>query len=294
MAFAHKWNANGDGTHDFNVAGNWDVAGPPTTTDSFLIALGTRGCEITTNMNQFALDPTHMSIGDEFKGVLGDPGSPFIIGDATLITINAPEAKTLCIQSSANQTVATLIVYASGVEAYSCWLSSDATASKFTDVYLLGSGMVHFAAGIDIDNLYVAAGNLVITAAGTIDYMYATGGKIINHAALGTVEVSAGALLDHRGSGATYGSATKITGYKGATVLLNSRNGTFSSIIAYAGSYFDGTGVGYENTLSAGEIHKGAVVKLNENWDVNANVKGKGGIYVGPSGPTQEIDPQPL
>lgn len=295
--YDNRWAATGAGTHNFGTNANWHDNTSPVNAESAVIEEGAIGCDIVNGMGLSAWTPAIFSLCSEFRGRCGMPAEPLVLGDVTRLTIDSPFARQIALKMHATGGVAEkcddLEIYACGSEPGALHLQSVFSSpnyGEFTRAWAFG-GYVTVAQGCKIGTLYVVGADVLIEPGALVGNLRVMSGVCLNRAAIGSAQVSGRGRLEHRGQGSD-ADVTLIDVYSGGTLLLNCKNGTLAEVNGHYGASIGGNG--WENTLTAGELHKGAVMRLNRQWNVGAGFKLRGGDYAGPAGYTQEIAALPV
>ena len=294
MPIDSEWIA-GAGTQGFDTAANWRGAVPTVGQDAS-IAAGVLACELTDDMDQSALDLALLSVGEEWKGKIGTPASHLVLGDTGKLRINAPQASTINIGVAAEHTITVAEIFNTSPGPYGCHLLGPGT---YATLNILAGQFLYLAADIVVTELYIDGGVALIdpgAAIGTIDM---SAGVCQNKARIITALNLSGGVFKHLGDAgsdgaADYGDIGNGAGGGTATIWggmfeMRSRGGVIDNLHIKRGGTVDGTLVGHENTITAGTMRRGGILKLNTEAVIDSNFISYGGWYSGPSGITESI-----
>ncbi len=270
--------STGTGTKDYSSAAIWD-GGVPVNADDVYIVQGVAECEITSGMDQSAVDPASWKVGRNFQGKIGRPADPLKLGTVTKMVVDAGAGARLNLWPAA---LTDAYIYNCGSAADACHFVDGA----ITDLYILGGQNVVIGAGIVVANVYAMGGAVHLESGATVSTLLrGEGATVYNEADIaGDVELIAGELHHASIGQSSTADIDGVVRVYGGIFRLNSEGADIDEIHVYRGGTFDGRGTSYANTLNsaaAGSISAGGHAYLNDQTTITNAFKCLGG-YSGP------------
>ena len=245
---------------------NWSGATVPVAGDTVRILNGNKN--ITTNVDQSAVNITYLVVGPDFAGTIGTPTTPLKIGTATSILLNTPKCTSLNLWPSS---CTTCIVSDTHENTYACNLID----GDFTTLIIDKAKSCILGAALNIANsglLSIGYLNNMLTDSfvtiesgftlGTSATIRQLGGSVVCRAAAHTIDIHAGNWR-HEGD-TNYNITTLTLRHPMANFLWNSLGGTLSQAYVYGG-ILDGSGNGSAKTLTNAEVWSGGTIDLKNN-----------------------------
>lgn len=271
-------------SNDWNDTANWG-GGPPASGDTVRILQGDR--DINLNMGQSAVDLASLTIGPNFRGSIGTPGTPLNI-DSAIVRINAPYSKAINIKPV---TVPSFTVEACNQGEFGVYVQS----GTITDLIVASAGLLRLGSPT-ITNIKAGLGasdarqalNLQISAGATLTNLISKLANIRTESTFSGNTWLFDCTMDFRAASATLAALVM----HGGDFEWNGKSSTITLAQVFGGM-FRGTNVDDARTLTNAEVWPGGTIDLGgagNNITVSNPIKKYGGRVFGTDSVTTYIE----
>lgn len=280
---------NADG--NINNTANYSTGAKPSNGDSLDIPKADQ--TVTTNPTGLgAINLLNSTIGVAFTGQWGSTSAPITYGTCTgTLKINAPRAGLISVAPTAWPSVQVVDCGASQSPLYF-------SSGTYTDLVILGGGLIIVGASCTVTNLHVIGGqgtrpspNVRIDAGAAVTNLYAQAGNIDTYAAITNSKISGTARLNYLGDSAI--NSTTVEVYGSLARMDVYAQGTHSSVKAFAGGVFDASKDSRTKTVTAAYAHTNSTIILGSHVAFTTAVM-RGGRILGVAPTSIEGSPDTL
>lgn len=244
-----------DSNGDWEDTDNWSGATAPVTGDTVIIASGSQN--ITTNLDQSAVDELTIIIGEDFQGTIGTSGTNLEVGDDITLRFNGKRCQGCFI------TITSGDVYVTGASHYPNSLVLNGTV---TSIYVSAANNLTLGSALTATNLYLEGPQITATLESglTLTNAFVNAGVITCQAALTNLYMSGG-LWKHMGTSTNDITLVELRAAQ-ARFIWDAPGSTIGYATVYAG-IFDGSVDPGAKTLTDGEVHFGGTLNLSNGLD---------------------------